>query len=78
MEDFVTASGIYEEFGRAGTAGEQRRIKLMQRLASLINIEKLKRRRGESISRALVRIVKDQTNEQLERMVCELESGEPG
>ena len=48
---------------------EQRRINLIQRLVNLINPDKLKRKRRESISRALARIVKDQTDEQLERMV---------
>ena len=78
VEDFVAASGIYEDLGFPGSPGEKRRITLMQRLATLINPEKLRRKRGESISRALVRIVKDQTDEQLERMVYEMESGEPG
>jgi len=78
VEDFVRASGIFEAFCCPGSTGEQRRIKLMQRLATLINPETLQRKRGESICRALVRAVKDQTDEQLERMVYELESGEPG
>lgn len=78
VEDFVAASGIYEDLGFPGSPGEERRIRLMQRLATLINPEKLRRKHGESISRALVRIVKDQTDEQLERMVYEMESGEPG
>jgi hypothetical protein len=49
----------------------------MQRLAALLDAGKMQRNRGESIAEAMRRRLNGMTEEQVSRMLYELESGEP-
>ena len=72
----VTGSFIEPEPGT--DPGEAFRDRAMQRLAALIDVGKIPRKRGESIADAMRRGLNDMTEEQVNQMLCELESGKPG
>jgi len=56
---------------------EDFRSGVLQRLAALLDAGKMQRNRGESIAEALRRRLNRMTEEQVSRMLDELESGKP-
>jgi hypothetical protein len=89
--DRRTGAEIDEDFGwgpggftgsflepESGTDPEEDfRSGVLQRLAALLDAGKMQRNRGESIAEALRRRLNRMTEEQVSRMLYELESGKP-
>ena len=73
--DGVTGSFLEPESGT--DPEEDFRSGVLQRLAALLDAGKMQRNRGESIAEALRRRLNGMTEEQVSRMLYELESGEP-
>jgi hypothetical protein len=71
----VTGSFLEPETGT--DPEEDFRSAALQRLAALLDAGKIQRNRGESIAEALRRRLNGMTEEQVSRMLYELESGEP-
>ena len=71
----VTGSFLEPESGT--DPEEDFRAGVLQRLAALLDAGKMQRNRGESIAEALRRRLNGMTEEQVRRMLYELESGEP-
>ena len=71
----VTGSFLEPESGT--DPEEDFRSRALQRLAALLDAGKIQRNRGESIAEAMRRRLNGMTEEQVSRMLYELESGEP-
>jgi hypothetical protein len=71
----VTGSFLEPESGT--DPEEDFRSGAMQRLAALLDAGKMQRNRGESIAEAMRRRLNGMTEEQVSRLLYELESGEP-
>jgi hypothetical protein len=71
----VTGSFLEPESGT--DSEEDFRSGALQRLAALLDAGKMQRNRGESIAEALRRRLNRMTEEQVSRMLYELESGKP-
>jgi len=71
----VTGSFLEPESGT--DPEEDFRSGALHRLAALLDAGKMQRNRGESIAEALRRRLNGMTEEQVRRMLYELESGEP-
>ena len=68
-----------EPLGLSGrTAGERHRSRLIRRLISLVDTRTIERKPNETRLQALSRQISHKSDSELEQMIYELESGEPG